>query len=45
MISSVARNYNWASPFIINEMYVDDIDHLGLEFWYKDLVLMQKKQK
>jgi len=45
MICSVARNYGWASPFVLNELYTDKLDSLGLEFWYEDAKDMQPKKK
>lgn len=45
MIVSVARNYDWASPLVLNDLYTDSLDHLGLEFWYKDAKNMQSKNK
>lgn len=45
MISSVARNYGWASPLVLNEMFTDKLDHLGLEYWYNDAKDMQPKKK
>lgn len=44
MIVSVARNYGWASPFVLNEMYTDKLDYLGLGFWYEDSKKMQPKK-
>ena len=37
MIKTVARSYPWASPDKINEMFCDDEDYFGLDFWYKDV--------
>ena len=37
MIKSVVRQYRW-TPEIINNLYVDAIDHEGLIFWYNDCV-------
>lgn len=33
MIVSIANAYRWP-PKVLNGLYVDDIDILGLEFWY-----------
>ena len=37
MIKTVSRSFNWASPFVIQEMYCDDEDFLGIEYWYNDV--------
>lgn len=44
MIKSVARNYPWASPQVISEMFVDSKDFMGLEYWYKDAKEQQPKK-
>lgn len=36
MIKTVVRNFKW-EPKIINEMYCDDEDFFGLDYWYKDI--------
>lgn len=36
MIVSVVRYTHW-SPKIIDELYLDDLDHNGLLFWYNDI--------
>ena len=43
MIKSVARNFKWASPFVINDLYCDDEDYLGLDYWYKDIQAQHKE--
>lgn len=43
MLKTVGRSYPWASPDKLDEMYCDDLDHHGLEYWYKD-VEEQNKQ-
>lgn len=37
MIRSVAREFNWL-PKDIGSLFLDDIDYLGLEYWYKDIL-------
>ena len=37
MIVSVVRAYQF-SPFIINDLFVDRVDHLGLEYWHDDAI-------
>lgn len=44
MIRSVVRQYNWPF-FIIDRLYLDDIDHRGLEFWYDDVIKMNAELK
>jgi len=44
MIKSVVREHHWI-PNVVDELYVDKIDHHGLEFWYNDIDEVQKKLK
>lgn len=37
MIKTVCRSYGWASPGTIDEMYCDNLDYHGIEFWYEDV--------
>lgn len=37
MIKTIARSFYWASPMVIQEMYCDDFDYFGIEYWYKDV--------
>ena len=37
MIKTVARSFGWASPSVLNEMFCDDDDYMGIKFWYKDV--------
>jgi len=42
-IKSIVSEFGW-SPNQINEMYVDDIDYLGIEFWYEHLLQVKKSR-
>lgn len=44
MVKSVIRVHHW-DPRIIESLYLDDADFLGLEFWYNDVVGEDKKIK
>jgi len=35
MVCTVARHVRW-NPEVLKNLYLDDIDFDGLEFWYKD---------
>jgi len=43
-IKTVARFFNW-NPHEINELYCDDLDHLGLTFWYNDCLEQDKEMR
>lgn len=43
-IRSIVREYKWP-PHVIDELYVDDIDHHGLIFWYNDVLDMHEQLK
>lgn len=36
MIKTVVREHHW-TPAIIESLYLDDTDFLGLEYWYNDV--------
>lgn len=36
MIKTVVRNFKW-TPDVIGEMYCDDEDFYGIDYWYKDI--------
>lgn len=38
MIVSVARSFRWTPTYMLDNLYVDDYDVLGLKFWYNDTV-------
>lgn len=42
MIRMVVREYKW-TPETIGNLYLDDMDFLGLEYWYNDIVSMNKR--
>ncbi len=42
MVKSVIREFKW-SPFEIENLFIDDRDYLGLEYWYEDVKATSKK--
>lgn len=44
MIKSVVRQYHWP-PQVIEELYHDNIDYRGLEYWYHDVEAIVKEIK
>jgi len=36
MIRTVVREYKW-TPGVIDELYIDGLDHYGLDFWFHDV--------
>lgn len=42
MIKSVVREHHW-TPETINGLFLDEVDHFGLEYWYKDVVKVNKQ--
>lgn len=47
MIKTVVREHHW-SPEIIGDLFIDGIDHEGLEYWYNDVceaIAELKKEK
>lgn len=38
MVVSVIRAFRWTPKYVMNELFVDEIDCLGLTFWYNDVV-------
>lgn len=44
MILSVVREHHWP-PDKIGGLFVDDMDWLGLEFWYNDLRALNDELK
>jgi hypothetical protein len=36
MIKSIVREHHW-TPNTINDLYVDDMDHFGIEYWFDDV--------
>jgi hypothetical protein len=42
IIVSVCRNYPWASPIYVGEMFYDEKDHNGLIYWYNDIEKQHK---
>jgi hypothetical protein len=41
---TVANHFKW-SPFILSELFLDDFDSMGLEFWYNAVVELNEKMK
>jgi len=44
MIKSVVREYHW-TPHYVNGLFLDEADHLGLMYWYNDVLEIQKELK
>lgn len=44
MIISVAREYHWP-PEILGGFFIDEVDYMGLEFWYNDVKEMNEEFK
>jgi len=44
MIVSVVRYTQWP-PSVIDELYLDDLDHHGLVYWYNDAKEQDEKVK
>jgi hypothetical protein len=44
MIKSVVLYFEW-SPNIIAEMYCDDIDFQGIQYWFEEVKKIDKKLK
>jgi hypothetical protein len=42
MIKTVARYHHW-TPDVLNGLYLDDMDHFGLEYWYLDVLEVIKE--
>ena len=43
MVLTIGRSFGWASPKVINELYVDGEDWEGIEYWYKDVQNQHKE--
>lgn len=37
MIVTVVREHHWSPDYIMNSLYLDDIDCFGLRWWYDDV--------
>jgi hypothetical protein len=44
MAKSIARQYRW-SPMVIGDLYFDDLDYLGLRYWYNDAKEIEESLK
>lgn len=44
MIKTVVRQYHW-SPDIIGDLFIDDQDYKGLEFWHADAIEINSEMK
>jgi hypothetical protein len=42
MIRNVVREHSW-SPDIIGDLFIDDQDYRGLEYWDTDVVKLNKE--
>jgi hypothetical protein len=43
MIKTICRTYSWASPDVISDMFCDDQDYHGIEYWYNDVKEQHKE--
>lgn len=44
MIKSVVREHHW-QPDVIESLYLDDMDFLGLIYWYNDVIEHKRQVK
>lgn len=44
MIKSIVREHHFP-PKVIDAFFLDEIDYRGLEFWYNDIVEVDKEIK
>jgi hypothetical protein len=44
VIKSVVNHYKW-TPFEIDKMYCDRMDHLGLMYWYDEVKKIVEQSK
>jgi hypothetical protein len=44
MMKTLVRDNNW-TPQTLDELFLDDLDHHGLVFWYDDSVHVAKEIK
>lgn len=44
MIKTVVRENKW-SFLIIDDLFLDNIDYKGLEFWYDDIIAISAELK
>jgi len=44
MFRTVAREHHWP-PQILGGLYLDRVDHLGLEFWVDDVIKVNEEIK
>jgi hypothetical protein len=44
MIKTVVREHHW-TPDRVDQLYVDEVDHHGIEFWYNDIKEVHNKLK
>lgn len=44
MVKTIVREHKWA-PDIIDNLYIDELDYQGLEYWYKDVLEVVKELK
>ena len=42
MVKSIIREHHW-TPHYISEMYIDNTDINGIEYWYIDILEMHKQ--
>lgn len=44
MIKTVVREHHW-TPDTVNGLFLDGIDHFGLEWWYEDVKEVSDEMK
>ena len=37
MVVSIVRAFKWTPHYVIQNLFVDKRDYLGIEFWYEDI--------
>lgn len=43
MVKSVVRQFNW-QPYVIETLFLDDVDYNGLVYWYNDVIELNKTE-
>lgn len=44
MIKTIIRDHHW-EPVVIDRLFLDNVDHQGLEYWYEDTLDFISKLK
>lgn len=45
VLVTLSRNFDWASPQVLNDLFIDDLDNFGLMFWYNDISQQHKEME